>query len=120
MTRAVTMLDETPGTESRYSDEVYTIKKNNGKSITLYNDEFHNRSSLLIVPKSTISDNKNIIVKINKHIKEERFLKSEGVDVSNILETKRRSFKIINNTYLSTYLKTLIVLLFLVVILKMN
>jgi hypothetical protein len=78
------------GTESRYSDEVYTVKKVNGKSITLNNDEVYKRSSLLIVPKSTISDEKNIIVKINKQIKEERFLKSEGVDVSNILKTSAR------------------------------
>ncbi len=43
------------GTESRYSGEVYTVKKVNGKSITLYHGEVHNRSSLLIVPKSTLS-----------------------------------------------------------------
>ncbi len=61
----------------------------NGKSITLNNDEVYKRSSLLIVPTSKIYNIrwKNIIVKINKQIKEERFLKSEGVDVSNILET---------------------------------
>jgi hypothetical protein len=83
------------GTESRYSDEVYTVKKINGKSITLNNDEVYKRSSLLIVPKSTISDEKNVIVKINKQIKEERFLKSEGVDVSNILNTKRGKNKLL-------------------------
>jgi len=83
------------GTESRYSDEVYTVKKVNGKSITLNNDEVYKRSSLLIVPKSTISDEKNVIVKINKQIKEERFLKSEGVDVSNILNTKRGKNKLL-------------------------
>jgi hypothetical protein len=33
---------------------------------------------------------KKIIAKINKQIKEERFLKSEGVDVSNILDTSTR------------------------------
>ena len=63
------------GTEARYSDDVYTVKKVNGKSITLNNDEVYKRTSLLIVPKSTISDEKNVIVKINKQNKEEIFLK---------------------------------------------
>jgi hypothetical protein len=83
------------GTESRYSDTVYTVKKINGNSITLNNDEVYKRTSLLLVPKSTISDEKNIIVKINKQIKEERFLKSEGVDTKNILETKRGKNKLL-------------------------
>jgi hypothetical protein len=51
------------GTESRYSDEVYTVKKFNGKSITLNNDEVYKRSSLLIVPESTISDGKKLLLK---------------------------------------------------------
>lgn len=83
------------GTEARYSDNVYTVKKINGKSITLNNDEVYKRTSLLIVPKSTISDEKNVIVKINKQNKEDRFLKSEGVDISNILNSKRGRDKLI-------------------------
>jgi hypothetical protein len=77
---------------------VYTVKKVNGKSITLNNDEVYKRTSLLIVPKSTISDEKNVIVKINKQNKEERFLKSEGVEVSNILSTKRTREKVSKTT----------------------
>ena len=72
---------------------MYTVKKVSGKSITLNNDEVYKRTSLLIVPKSTITDEKNVIVKINKQNKEERFLKSEGVDISNILTTKRNGNK---------------------------
>ena len=72
---------------------MYTVKKVNGKSITLNNDEVYKRTSLLIVPKSTISDEKNVIIKINKQNKEERFLKSEGVDISNIITTKRNREK---------------------------
>jgi len=86
------------GTEARYSDDVYTVKKVNGKSITLNNDEVYKRTSLLIVPKSTISDEKNVIVKINKQNKEERFLKSEGVEVSNIISTKRTREKVSKTT----------------------
>jgi hypothetical protein len=74
------------------------VKKVNGKSITLNNDEVYKRTSLLIVPKSTISDEKNVIVKINKQNKEERFLKSEGVEVSNILSTKRTREKVSKTT----------------------
>ena len=81
------------GTEARYSDDVYTVKKVSGKSITLNNDEVYKRTSLLIVPKYTITDEKNVIVKINKQNKKERFLKSEGVDISNILTTKRNRKK---------------------------
>ena len=77
---------------------MYTVKKVNGKSITLNNDEVYKRTSLLIVPKSTISDEKNVIVKINKQNKEERFLKSEGVEVSNILSTKRNREKVTKTT----------------------
>jgi hypothetical protein len=83
------------GTESRYSDTVYTVKKINGNSITLNNDEVYKRTSLLLVPKSTVSNEKNIIAKINKQSKDERFLKSEGVEVSNILETKRGKNKLL-------------------------
>ena len=86
------------GTEARYSDDVYTVKKVNGKSITLNNDEVYKRTSLLIVPKSTISDEKNVIVKINKQNKEERFLNSEGVELSNILSTKRNREKVTKTT----------------------
>ena len=74
------------------------MKKVNGKSITLNNDEVYKRTSLLIVPKSTISDEKNVIVKINKQNKEERFLKSEGVDVSNIISNKRTREKVSKTT----------------------
>ena len=70
----------------------------NGKSITLNNDEVYKRISLLIVPKSTISNVKNVIVKINKQNKEERFLKSEGVELSNILSTKRTREKTTKTT----------------------
>ena len=64
-----------------------------GKSITLNNDEVYKRTSLLIIPKSTITDEKNVIIKINKQNKEERFLKNEGVDISNILTSKRNRNK---------------------------
>jgi hypothetical protein len=39
-----------------------------------------------------------VIVKINKQNKEERFLKSEGVDVSNIISNKRTREKVSKTT----------------------
>ena len=57
------------GTEARYSDDVYTVKKVNGKSITLNNDEVYERTSLLIKPKTTKTDEKNVIVRVNKQNK---------------------------------------------------
>ncbi len=48
------------GTESRYSDTVYTIKIINGNSITLNNDEVYKRTSLLLVPKSNLGKMRKI------------------------------------------------------------
>ena len=69
----------------------------NGKSITLDNDEVYKRTSLLIVPKSTKTDEKNVIVKVNKRNKVDRALKGEGVDLENILENKRTRTKLLNS-----------------------
>lgn len=85
------------GTEARYSDDVYTVKKVNGKSVTLNNDEVYKRTSLLIVPKSTKTDEKNVIVKVNRQNKIDRNLNSEGVNLENILENKRTRTKLLNS-----------------------
>jgi hypothetical protein len=85
------------GTEARYTDDVYTVKKVNGKSVTLNNDVVYKRTSLLIVPKSTKTDEKNVIVKVNKQNKVDRALNSEGVDLGNILDNKRTRTKLLNS-----------------------
>ena len=85
------------GTEARYSDDVYTVKKVRGNTITLNNDTVYKRSSLLIVPKTTKTDEKNVILKVNKQNKTDRALKSEGVDLGNILENKRSRDKLLNS-----------------------
>mgnify|MGYP001100917284 CR=1 FL=1 len=85
------------GTEARYSDDVYTVKKVNGKSITLNNDDVQKRTSLLIVPKTTKTDEKNVIVKVNKQNKTDRALKAEGVDLVNILENTRKRNKLLDS-----------------------
>ena len=77
------------GTEARYTDEVYTVKKVKGNAVTLDNDEVYKRSSLLIVPKTTVTDEKNVIVKVNKQNKINRNIQQEGLDLSNIVSNKR-------------------------------
>lgn len=85
------------GTEGRYHDEVYTVKKVKGNAVTLDNDVVYKRSSLLIVPKTTVSDEKNVIVKVNKQNKINRALESEGVDIRNILENTRTRAKLMSS-----------------------
>ena len=84
------------GTEARYTDEVYTVKKVKGNAVTLDNDEVYKRSSLLIVPKTTVSDEQNVIVKVNKQNKINRNIDKEGLDVANIVLDKRKRNKLLN------------------------
>jgi hypothetical protein len=84
------------GTEARYTDEVYTVKKVRGNAVTLDNDEVYKRSSLLIVPKTTVSDEQNVIVKVNKQNKINRNIDKEGLDVANIVLDKRKRNKLLN------------------------
>ena len=84
------------GTDARYTDEVYTVIKVRSNTITLNNDGVYKRSSLLIVPKTTKTDEKNVIVKVNKQNKIDRTLKAEGVDLANILENPRTRKKLLD------------------------
>jgi ribosomal protein L21E len=84
------------GTDARYTDEVYTVTKVRGNTITLNNDDVQKRTSLLIVPKTTKTDEKNVIVKVNKQNKIDRNLKAEGVDLVNILENTRKRNKLLD------------------------
>jgi ribosomal protein L21E len=84
------------GTDARYTDEVYTVTKVRGNTVTLNNDDVQKRTSLLIVPKTTKTDEKNVIVKVNKQNKIDRNLKAEGVDLVNILENTRKRNKLLD------------------------
>ena len=85
------------GTDTRYTDEVYTVTKVRSDTITLNNDEVYERTSLLIVPKTTKTDEKNVIVRVNKQNKTDRALKAEGVDLVNILENPRTRKKLLDS-----------------------
>ena len=61
------------------------------------NDDVQKRTSLLIVPKTTKTDEKKVIVKVNKQNKTDRVLKAEGVDLVNILENTRKRNKLLDS-----------------------
>ena len=84
------------GTDARYTDEVYTVTKVRGNSITLDDDKVYKRSSLLIVPKTTVTDEKNVIVRVQRQNKIERNIQQEGLDLSNIVSNKRRRNILLN------------------------
>jgi hypothetical protein len=84
------------GTEARYSDEVYTVKKVRGNSVTLNDDKIYKRQSLLIVPRNTVSNEQNVIVRVNRQNKIDRNIQQEGLDVANIVLNKRRRETLLN------------------------
>ena len=84
------------GTDARYTDEVYTVTKVRGNSITLDDDKVYKRSSLLIVPATTVSNEKNVIVRVQRQNKIERNIQQEGLDLSNIVSNKRRRNILLN------------------------
>jgi hypothetical protein len=84
-------------TDTRYTDEVYTVTKVRGNTVTLNNDDVQKKTSLFIVPKTTKTDGKNVIVKVNKENKIDKNLKSEGVDLVNILENTSKRNKLLDS-----------------------
>jgi hypothetical protein len=84
------------GTDARYTDEVYTVTKVRGNSITLDDDKVYKRSSLLIVPPTTVSNEKNVIVRVQRQNKIARNINKEGLDVANIVLNKRRRDTLLN------------------------
>ena len=84
------------GTDARYTDEVYTVTKVRGNSITLDDDKVYKRSSLLLVPPTTVSNEKNVIVRVQRQNKIERNIQQEGLDVANIVLNKRRRDTLLN------------------------
>ena len=54
------------------------------------------RSSLLIVPRNTVSNASNVIVRVNRQNKIDRDIQQEGLDVANIVLNKRRRDTLLN------------------------
>jgi hypothetical protein len=84
------------GTDARYTDEVYTVTKVRGNSVTLDDDKVYKRSSLLIVPPTTVSNENNVIVRVQRQNKIDRNIQQEGLDVANIVLNKRRRDILLN------------------------
>ena len=78
------------GSEPQYTAEIFTVESVNGKTIHLTNGLIKKRDMLLKVHKDTVGSKNTITQKITKEKSIERKLKSEGVDETNILTTKRR------------------------------
>jgi hypothetical protein len=87
------------GTEPRWSDEIYIVKYQKGKSVYLENDQILKRDNILKVHDETeINNNKiNVIDKSSRNKKIETQLKKEGVDENNILQSRGRTRS--DNTY---------------------
>jgi hypothetical protein len=78
------------GTEPLWSDEIYTVKSVNSKSITLTDGTRKKRTDLLKIPNGTQEEPVNIIVKNNKAQTIKRTLNKDGIDKRLILKTSRR------------------------------
>jgi len=77
--------------EGQFSDEVYTVKEARGKTVILTDGQIKKYDMLLKVHKDTNINiiNKSPIIKANREYKQEKVLKKEGIDQTNIIEGKR-------------------------------
>jgi hypothetical protein len=77
----------TKSSEPQYSDEVYTVESVNGSTINLTNGKTYKRYTLLKVPKTTQSNDKNIIKISNEVAKVNRTNKRDDLDTTKIIQT---------------------------------
>jgi len=75
----------TKSSEPQYSDEVYTVESVNGSTIHLTNGKTYKRYTLLKVPKTTQSNDKNIIKISNEVAKVNRTNKRDDLDTTKII-----------------------------------
>ena len=86
----------TKGTEPKWSDDFYTVKKVNGTTITLNNDKRYKRTNLLKIPKNTeVGITKNIVKEVTRENKGRQIRKREDIVENNIIgeEKQRRTIK---------------------------
>ena len=78
----------------KYSSGIYTIIKVNKNYVDIENDEVElngvKKTDIIIIQQSYNNKGVDHIKKVEKEHRSERILKSEGLDKSNILGTKRR------------------------------
>jgi len=86
----------TKGTEPKWSDEFYIVKKVNGTTITLNNDKRYKRTNLLKIPKNTeAGTTNNIIREVTRENRGRQIRNREDINENNIIpeERQRRTVK---------------------------
>ena len=81
----------TKSSDIQFSDQIYKVINIDGGNITLDNNQIVKRTQVLKVSALTQSQTgPNVITQANKSHKVDRVLKSDGIDPSNIITTRRR------------------------------
>jgi hypothetical protein len=78
------------GTESRWTDEVFTVESATGKTVVLDDGQRVKRDNVLKVPPNTVTTKTNVVKVATKQRKDTLYLRREGVDQSNIINQPRR------------------------------
>ena len=79
----------TKGTEPRWSDETYKVKKVQGTTITIDDDRKFKRTNLIKVSEVDNSNKKNIIKTATRNHKITLQNKRDDINESNIIDTPR-------------------------------
>jgi len=74
------------GTESRWTDEVFTVESAKGKTVVLTDGQRLKRDNVLKVPHNTISAPKNIITIATKQRKDMLSLRRDSIDQANVIQ----------------------------------
>ena len=81
----------TKSSDIQFSDQIYKVINIDGGNISLDSGQTVKRAQVLKVSALTQSQTvPNVITQANKSHKVDRVLKSDGIDLSNILTTRRR------------------------------
>ena len=74
------------GTESRWTDDVFTVESASGKTVILTDGQRVKRDSVLKVPPNTVSTPKNVIAIATKQRKDTLSLRRDNIDQANVLQ----------------------------------
>ena len=81
----------TKSSDVQFSDHVYKVVEITGGNITLDNGQTVKRSQLLkVTGLNTMQTAPNVISQVNKSSKVDRVLKTDGIDRSNIVKSKKQ------------------------------
>jgi hypothetical protein len=74
------------GTESRWTDDVFTVESASGKTVILTDGQRVKLDSVLKVPPNTVSTPKNVIAIATKQRKDTLSLRRDNIDQANVLQ----------------------------------